>query len=69
MSPPEISAKKNWRTDYALKVRLKEGQNFSMARLEEILEMLLEIDRDIKSGRIENELALDTLIARLCAVR
>jgi DNA polymerase-3 subunit delta len=69
MSPQEIAAKKNWRSDYAVRIRLKEGQNFSAARLEEILEMLLEIDRDIKTGRIDNLLALDTLIARLCAMR
>jgi DNA polymerase-3 subunit delta len=66
LSPPEIARVKNWRSDYAARMRLKEAANFSMARLEEILELLLEIDLEIKTGKIDSLLALDTLIARLC---
>jgi DNA polymerase III delta subunit len=40
-----------------------------MTRLEQILEMLLELDLAIKTGRMDSLLALDTLIARLCSVR
>ncbi len=69
MLPREIAARKNWRSDYAVRMRLKEARNFSTARLVEILEMLLEIDLNIKTGRMDNLLALDTLIARLCATR
>jgi DNA polymerase-3 subunit delta len=66
LTPPEIAERKGWRSDYAAKMRLREAANFSMARLEEILETLLAIDLDIKTGRIEGQLALDTLVARLC---
>jgi DNA polymerase-3 subunit delta len=67
LSPAEIAAAKGWRSDYAAKMRLREAANFSMRRLEEILEILLETDVEIKSGRLEAALALDILIARLCA--
>jgi DNA polymerase-3 subunit delta len=69
LSPAEIARIKGWRSDYAAKVRLKEAANFSMARLEQILEMLLEFDLAIKTGRMDSILALDTLIARLCGMR
>ena len=67
LSPAEIARAKGWRSDYAAKMRLREAAKFSMARLEEILELLLEFDLAIKTGRMDNLLALDTLIARLCA--
>jgi DNA polymerase-3 subunit delta len=69
LSPPEIARIKGWKSDYAVRMRLKETANFSMSRLEEILEMLLETDLNIKTGRMNSLLALDTLIARLCAPR
>ena len=69
MSPREIAEKKEWKNDYAAKMRLREASRFSMGRLEEILALLLEIDLSIKTGRIDGLLALDMLIARLCAVR
>lgn len=65
----EIAQAKGWRSDYAAQARLKEAANFSMTRLEQILEMLLEFDLAIKTGRMDSLLALDTLIARLCSVR
>lgn len=68
MTPAEIAQAKGWRSDYAAKMRLREAAKFSMARLEEILELLLEFDLAIKTGRMDSLLALDTLIARLCAV-
>jgi DNA polymerase III subunit delta len=67
LSPAEIATVKGWKSDFAAKARLKEAANFSMPRLEQTLEMLLEIDVAIKTGRIDSLLALDTLIARLCA--
>lgn len=66
LSPLEIAKLKGWRSDYAAKMRLKEAANFSMAQLEGILELLLEIDVDIKTGRVDSPLALDILVARLC---
>jgi len=69
MSPAEIARVKGWRSDYAAKARLQEAANYSMARLEQILEMLLDFDVAIKTGKIDSMLALDTMIARLCTVR
>lgn len=69
LSPAEIARIKGWRSDYAAKARLKEAANFSIARLEQILEMLLEFDLAIKTGRMDSVLALDMLIARLCGQR
>lgn len=68
LSPAEIARAKGWRSDYAAKARLKEAANFSMSRLEQILDILLELDLAIKTGRLDSLLALDTLIARLCTV-
>jgi DNA polymerase-3 subunit delta len=67
MSAREIANVKGWKSDYAAKMRLREAANFSMERLEQIMEMLLEADLAIKTGRMEQSLALDTLIARLCS--
>ena len=66
MSPMEIARMKGWGSDYPAKMRLREAARFSAARLEDILAMLLQIDLDIKTGRVDSRLALDTLIARLC---
>jgi DNA polymerase-3 subunit delta len=68
LRPAEIAQAKGWRSDYAAQARLREAANFSMARLEQILAMLLELDLAIKTGRMDSLLALDTLIARLCSV-
>lgn len=67
MSAREIANLKGWKSDYAATMRLREAANFSMVRLEQIFEMLLETDLAIKTGRIDHMLALDTLIARLCS--
>jgi DNA polymerase-3 subunit delta len=66
LSAQEIAKAKGWRSDYAAKMRLREAANFSASRLEAILELLLEIDLDIKTGKVESLLALDILVARLC---
>ncbi len=67
MTPAEIAKTKGWKSDFAATARLKEAANFSMPRLEQTLETLLEIDVSIKTGRIDSFLALDMLIARLSA--
>ncbi len=67
LSPSDIAKAKGWRSDYAAKMRLREAAKFSLPRLESILALLLEFDLAIKTGRIDSLLALDTLIARLCA--
>ncbi len=69
LSAAEIAAAKGWKSDYAAKMRLREAANFTITRLEQILEMLLETDLAIKTGQMDQLLALDTLIARLCTNR
>ncbi len=69
LSAAEIAKKKGWKSDYPARMRLKEAARFSIPWLEEILEQLLQIDLDIKTGRVDSLLALDTLIARLCAAK
>jgi DNA polymerase-3 subunit delta len=44
----------------------RQAMNFSMGQLEVIYARLLETDLAIKTGRIEDVLALDTLVAALC---
>jgi DNA polymerase-3 subunit delta len=69
LSAIQIAEAKGWKSNYAAKMRLREANNFSIARLEEILELLLQIDLSIKTGRIDSLLALDMLVARLCTNR
>lgn len=66
LSPAAIARRKGWRSDYAAKMRLKEAGRFSLERLEEILALLLDTDLAIKTGRLEPQLALDTLLVQLC---
>ena len=44
----------------------RQAMNFSMGQLEVIYARLLETDLAIKTGRMEDVLALDTLVAALC---
>ncbi len=66
MNATAIAQAKGWKSDFAAKARLGEAKNFSMARLEHILEMLLETDLAIKTGQMDAFLALDMLIGQLC---
>ncbi len=68
LSPAEIARKKGWKSDYAARMRLQEARNFSIERLVQIFSILLETDKAIKTGQIEQTLALDVLISRLCGV-
>ncbi len=67
MNAGAIAQAKGWKSDFAAKSRLNETKNFSMARLERILEMLLETDLAIKTSQIDALLALDMLIGQLCS--
>ncbi len=69
LTPAQIAREKGWRSDYAAKMRLKEARNFSIERLVQIFGILRDTDVAIKTGEIEQTLALDTLISRLCGVR
>ena len=50
-------------------VRKLMGQvrNFSLAQLEQIYHKLLEVDETIKTGQMEGDVALDTLVTALAA--
>jgi len=52
---------------YAFVVRklIPQARNFSMETLEEIYRLLLDIDEAIKTGQIEGDVALDTLVTAL----
>ncbi len=45
----------------------RQARNFSMARLEATYIQLAEVEQQIKTGKIEDLLALDLLVAELCA--
>jgi DNA polymerase-3 subunit delta len=66
MSASDIAKSKGWRSDYAAKMRLQEASRFSQQQLVQIFNVLLETDLAIKTGQIEQTLALDILLARLC---
>jgi DNA polymerase-3 subunit delta len=53
--------------DFVLDKALEQGHHYSMERLEHVYRQLLETDRSIKRGLIKGEMALDLLIADLCA--
>jgi DNA polymerase-3 subunit delta len=66
MKPAEIAKAKGWRSDYAAKMRLQEANRFSQEQLVRIFNILLETDVAVKTGQIEQILALDLLLTRLC---
>jgi DNA polymerase III subunit delta len=52
--------------DFAAEKARRQAMNFSMAQLEAIYARLLTTDLAIKTGKMEEVLALDTLVAALC---
>lgn len=66
LSPAQIAAEKGWKGEYAARMRLQEAQNFSLERLVRTFSVLLEVDLAVKTGEMEQILALDLLISRLC---
>jgi len=54
-------------SDYTLTKALQQSRRYSMGRLEQVYRKLLETDLAIKRGIWKGELALDLLIAELCA--
>lgn len=69
LSPKQIAEYKKWKNDYAVRKRLQEARHFSTERLIEIFNLLRDTDVAIKTGQIEDKLALDTVVTRLCGVR
>lgn len=54
-------------SDYTLTKALQQSKRYSMRRLEQVYRKLLETDLAIKRGIWKGELALDLLVAELCA--
>jgi len=54
-------------SDYTLTKALEQSKRYSMKRLEQVYRKLLETDLAIKRGMWKGELALDLLVAELCA--
>ncbi|TET37549.1 MAG: DNA polymerase III subunit delta [Dehalococcoidia bacterium] len=54
-------------SDYTLTKALQQSRRYSMGRLEQVYRKLLETDLAIKRGIWKGELALDLLVAELCA--
>ena len=66
-SAPEIKARLGLASDYTLTKSLKQSRRYSAKRLEQVYRKLLEADLSIKRGICKGELALDLLVAELCA--
>lgn len=63
----EIKSRLGISKDFVLDKALEQGHHYSMERLEHVYRQLLETDRSIKRGLMKGEMALDLLIADLCA--
>ncbi|HHV27524.1 MAG TPA: DNA polymerase III subunit delta [Tissierellia bacterium] len=53
--------------DYQYKIFSNQSKNFSNAKLEESLNLCLESDENIKTGVMDDKLALEMLIVRMCS--
>ncbi len=65
----EIQDKLGLTSEFALRKTLDQAQRYSLERLREVYNKLLETDLSIKTGRYEGGLALNLLIAELCQQR
>jgi len=66
-SASEIRARSGLAPDFVLTKALEQSRLYSMKRLEQVYRKLLETDLSIKQGVWTGELALDLLVAELCA--
>jgi DNA polymerase III delta subunit len=67
MAASEIKTRLGLASDYTLTKGLEQSRHYSMKRLEQVYRKLLETDLAIKRGIWKGELALDLLVAELCA--
>ena len=63
---PEIQSKVGIFSPFALEKIAGRAERYSMGRLKEIYQSLLEADLAIKTGRLDGDLALNILIGELC---
>lgn len=67
LPPSLIKDRLGLASDYTLTKALEQSKRYSMKRLEQVYQKLLETDLAIKRGIWKGELALDLLVAELCA--
>jgi DNA polymerase-3 subunit delta len=65
----EIQDRLGLTSEFALRKTLDQTQRYSLGRLREVYDKLLETDLAIKTGKYEGGLALNLLIAELCQPR
>jgi DNA polymerase-3 subunit delta len=53
-------------SDYPLQKKLEQADKYSIPRLKQFYEKLLETDLAIKTGKYDSELALNIMVVELC---
>ncbi|HEY33066.1 MAG TPA: DNA polymerase III subunit delta [Dehalococcoidia bacterium] len=69
MSPNELNSRLGLRSEFAARKTLEQAKRYSLPRLKQVYQQLLETDLAIKTGKYEPELALSILVAELCQRR
>ncbi len=62
----QIQSRLSITQDFILRRTLEQAQRYTLARLKEVYQKLLEADLSIKTGKYPGELALNILVAELC---
>ena len=65
-SEVEIQSRLGLNSEFALRKTLEQAGRYSSQRLRQVYHKLLEADLSIKTGRYDDELTLDILVAELC---
>jgi DNA polymerase-3 subunit delta len=66
MSPRELCSRLGLTSEFAARKTLEQARQYSLPRLRQVYNQLLETDLAIKTGKYEPELALNILVAELC---
>lgn len=65
----EMGGKLEIRAEFAVRKTLEQARKFSWNRLKTLYQRLLEMDLAVKEGRLDEDLALDLLVAEAATVR
>ena len=66
MSPNELRNRLGLTSEFVARKTLEQARHYSLPRLKQVYQQLLETDLAIKTGKYEPELALHILVAELC---
>jgi DNA polymerase-3 subunit delta len=69
MSPNELRNSLGLSSEFVARKTLEQAKRYSLPRLKQVYQRLLETDLAIKTGKYEPELALNILVAELCQRR